>query len=98
VISERGTDGAGGTLRQAKMPGQIVFTYTGGQMFFKGTHEVNLEAKGVTPDFKVPINEENERRKLAGEDVVLDAAIKYLDSVVKPTPNYRKQPLHGPAD
>ena len=84
VVAERGTDGAGGALRQVTMPGQITFTYTGVQMFFKGTHEVNLEAKGVTPDIKVPINEENERRKLAGEDVVLDAAIKYLDSVVKP--------------
>ena len=87
VVAERGTDGAGGALRQVTMPGQITFTYTGVQMFFKGTHEVNLEAKGVTPDIKVPINEENERRKLTGEDVVLDAAIKYLDSIVKPPPN-----------
>ena len=86
VIAEEGTDGAGGTKRQVVLPGRIVFTYTGGQTFFAGTREVNLEGKGVTPDVRVAITEENERKKLQGEDVVLRAAIDYLKARLPKTP------------
>jgi C-terminal processing protease CtpA/Prc len=86
VIAEEGTDGAGGIKRQVVLPGKMVFTYTGGQTFFAGTREVNLEGKGVTPDVRVPITEENERKKLQGEDVVLHAAIDYLKKSFPKTP------------
>ncbi len=90
VIAEEGTDGAGGTKREVYMPGKILFTYTGGQMFFAGTREVNLEGKGVTPDIRVPITEENERRKLKGEDVVLSTAIDYLKARFPKTPGEKQ--------
>jgi C-terminal processing protease CtpA/Prc len=90
VIAEEGTDGAGGTKRQVSMPGKIQFTYTGGQMFFAGTREVNLEGKGVPPDIRVPITEENERRKLRGEDVVLSTAIDYLRARFPKTPSEKQ--------
>lgn len=80
VIAEHNSEGAGGTVRQAKMPAGMVFTYTGGRNYFRDTTEVNLEGKGVTPDIRVPINLDNEKRKLAGEDVVLTTAIEYLKS------------------
>lgn len=78
VIADSGTDGAGGSVRAAILPGNIPFTYTGGRMYYAGTKEVNLEAKGVTPDIRVPINDEYVNRRLKGEDVVLTAAIQYL--------------------
>ena len=78
VISDSGTDGAGGTVRAVILPGNIPFTYTGGRMFYAGTQEVNLEGKGVTPDIRVPINDEYVKRRIKGEDVVLESAIQYL--------------------
>lgn len=84
VIADSGTDGAGGSVRLAIMPGKIPFTYTGGQMFYAGTREPNLEGKGVTPDLRIPINDEYVRRRLNGEDVVLTEAIKYLEANTKP--------------
>lgn len=78
VISDAYTDGAGGSLRLALLPGKMSFTYTGGQAFYAGTKEANLEGKGVMPDIRVPINDDYIRRRWNGEDVVLDTAIAYL--------------------
>ncbi|MBX7053973.1 MAG: hypothetical protein K1X36_03380 [Pyrinomonadaceae bacterium] len=84
VISDAYTDGAGGSLRMALLPGKMSFTYTGGQSFYAGTREVNLEGKGVTPDIRVPINDEYVNRRMSGEDVVLKAAVDYLDGRSRP--------------
>lgn len=86
VIADSGTDGAGGSVRSVTMPGGFPFTYTGGRMYFAGTKEVNLEGKGVTADIRVPINDDYVRRRLGGEDVVLNAAIKYLDENIPKEP------------
>jgi len=81
IVGEHSSAGAGGFVQQAKMPADIVFTYTSGRTYYRDTTDVNLEGKGVTPDLRVPITVENEKRKLAGEDVVLSTAIAYLKSV-----------------
>lgn len=78
VVGEHGTEGAGGYLEQAAMPGGFVFHFTKGRTFFAGTDELNLEAKGVTLDTRVPITLENELAKQEGRDVVLEAAIVAL--------------------
>lgn len=79
VVADSGTDGAGGTVRQVILPGKLPFTYTGGQMFFAGTKEVNLEGRGVTPDVRVPIDDEYVTRRLQGEDVVLKRAVELIE-------------------
>ncbi len=78
VVGEHGTEGAGGYLEQAAMPGGFVFHFTKGRTFFAGTDELNLEAKGVDLDTRVPITLENELAKQEGRDVVLEAAIVAL--------------------
>lgn len=80
VVAEMGTDGAGGSMRQVLMPNNVIFTYTGGQMFFEGTKEPNIEGKGVKADVRVPTTLENELAKFAGRDVVLEEAIRILKS------------------
>jgi len=75
VVGEHGTEGAGGYLEQVAMPGGFTFFFTKGRTFFAGTDELNLEAKGVNLDVRVPITLENEQAKQEGRDVVLDAAI-----------------------
>ncbi|MEZ4769616.1 MAG: serine hydrolase [Caldilineales bacterium] len=75
VVGEHGTEGAGGYLEQAAMPGDFIFHFTKGRTYFAGTEELNLEAKGVDLDVRVPISLENELAKQEGRDVVLEAAI-----------------------
>ena len=74
VVGEHGTEGAGGNVELAKMPGEILFLFTKGRYYYAGTDELNLEGKGVTLDVRVPITEENEKAKQEGTDVVLQTA------------------------
>ena len=60
------------------MPGDFLFYFTKGRSYFAGTEELNLEARGVTLDVRVPITEKNEQAKQAGRDVVLEAAVVAL--------------------
>lgn len=78
VIGEHSTEGAGGQIERAALPGGITFQFTKGRTYFAGTRDLNLEGKGVTLDVRVPINEENERAKLDGRDSVLEAGVKTL--------------------
>lgn len=86
IVAEMGTDGAGGSMRQVVMPYGIIFTYTGGQTFFVGTKDPNIEGKGVTPDVRVPVTLANEQAKFAGRDVVLEEAIRILKSELPQAP------------
>jgi hypothetical protein len=47
VVGEHGTEGAVGYAERVFMPGTITFQYTKGRIYFAGTEELNLEAKGV---------------------------------------------------
>ena len=79
VIGQFATAGAGGNIDQAVMPGGVVFQYTVGQYTFAGTDELNLEAKGVQPDVRVPVTIDSAVAGASGQDVVLDFAIAYLN-------------------
>jgi len=78
IIGEYASEGAGGTLSAVTLPGPIPFTFTGGRSFLAGTNILNLEAKGVQPDIRVPVTLENELKKKNCGDPVLDAAIEFL--------------------
>jgi C-terminal processing protease CtpA/Prc len=78
VVGEHGTDGAGGYVEQVALPGGITFFFTKGRSYFAGTDDLNLEAKGVTLDVRVPVTEENEQAKVDGRDPVLEAAVAAL--------------------
>lgn len=78
VVGERGTDGAGGPVGEVILPGNVSFHYTLGRTCFANTQELNLEAKGVRLDVRVPVTLENERAKQEGKDPVLAAAVKAL--------------------
>lgn len=78
AIGEHSTEGAGGFVETAKMPGDFTFNFTKGRTYFSGTDELNLEAKGVTLDVRVPVTLENELAKQEGRDVVLEAAFEAL--------------------
>lgn len=80
VVGEHGTEGAGGSVETAALPGGIAFHFTKGRSYFAGTDELNLEAKGVTLDVRVPVSVENEQAKLDGQDPVLEAAVEALGS------------------
>jgi hypothetical protein len=79
VVAQYPTEGAGGSINRVNMPYGIIFQYTKGRYYFAGTDELNLEAKGVTPDVKVPVTEETEMAKRQGGDPVLDAGIATLN-------------------
>ena len=79
VVGEHGTEGAGGSVETAAMPGGITIWFTKGRTYFAGTNELNLEAKGVTLDVRVPITLENELAKQEGRDVVLEAGVAALN-------------------
>ena len=80
VVGEHRSSGAGGYLERVGMPGNIQFDFTKSRTFFAGTQEVNLEGKGVALDIRVPITEENERKKSEGGDPVLEAGIEALEA------------------
>ena len=78
IVGEHRSSGAGGYLERVGLPGSIQFDFTKSRTFFAGTQEVNLEGKGVALDIRVPITEENERKKSEGGDPVLEAGIQAL--------------------
>lgn len=78
VVGEHGTDGAGGFIDRAALPGSIRFQFTKGRTVFAGTDEPNIEGKGVSLDVRVPITEEGERAKREGRDPVVEAAMAAL--------------------
>lgn len=91
VVGQYSTIGAGGPIDQVKLPGGITFQYTMGRTTFAGGDEPNLEAKGVTPDVRVPVTLETELAKLRGEDPVLQAAIAELDRLTDPAAKLTSQ-------
>jgi C-terminal processing protease CtpA/Prc len=84
VVGQYRSEGAGGPIERVTMPGGITFQYTMGRTTFAGSEEPNLEAKGVTPDVRVPVTLETEQAKLRGEDPVMAAAIAELDRLTDP--------------
>ncbi|MDX1416789.1 MAG: S41 family peptidase [Candidatus Promineifilaceae bacterium] len=81
VVGQYASNGAGAPINRVNMPGGGIFQYTKGRAYFAGTDEFNLEAKGVTPDVRVPTTEESELAKLQGEDPVLQTAVEMINDI-----------------
>ena len=82
VVGQYATSGAGAPINRVVMPNGIIFQYTKGRAYFAGTDEMNLEAKGVVPDVRVPVTEESAAALAAGEDPVLAAGLQTLNELV----------------
>ena len=95
VISWYGTNGAFGMNDlQAVMPlGQYLFFPDGASLDKNGVIQTDSNATlsgGVSPQIRVPVNEDTVARSMAGEDVQLTYALQWLDDQQKspatPTP------------
>jgi len=89
IISWYGTNGAFGmNTVEAGMPlGQILFFPDGASLDKNGTVQLDSNATlhgGVAPQIRVPINEDTVARSMAGEDVQMTYALKWLDEQAKP--------------
>jgi C-terminal processing protease CtpA/Prc len=78
VVGEYASNGAGGPIKRASMPGGFVFQYPYQGALFTGTDELVLEAKGIVPDVRVPITIDSEVAKSQGSDPVLETALQVL--------------------
>ena len=89
IISWYGTSGAFGmNTVDAVMPlGQYLFFPDGASLDKNGVIQVDSNASlagGVVPQIRVPVNEDTVARSIAGEDVQLTYALKWLDAQQKP--------------
>jgi C-terminal processing protease CtpA/Prc len=80
IVGQYGTAGGGGGVEIFEMPGaiQVQFTIERG---LTPSGQIKLEGKGVVPTVKVPVNLNTIQRDYAGDDVVLDAGVNYLESL-----------------
>ncbi len=89
IISWYGTNGAFGmNTVEAGMPlGQILFFPDGASLDKNGMVQLDSNATlqgGVAPLIRVPINEDTVARSMAGEDVQMTYALKWLNDQAKP--------------
>lgn len=94
VVGQYATAGAGGSIDVVQMPLGFTFQYTVGGSTWAGTTDLNIEAKGVIPDVRVPVTVENETARLNGTDIVLEAAISVLN---ERNPSTSATPVASPA-
>ena len=78
VVGQYASNGAGGSIKRASLPGGLSFTYPYTGVVFADTNDLVLEAKGVEPDVRVPVTLESEAARIAGEDPVLAAGLDAL--------------------
>jgi carboxyl-terminal processing protease len=89
IISWYGTNGAFGMNGvQAIMPlGLYIFLPDGASLDHDGVIQVDSNASlsgGISPQIRVPVNEDTVARAMAGEDVQLAYALQWLDEQHKP--------------
>ena len=89
IISWYGTNGAFGmNTVQAGMPlGQVLFFPDGASLNQNGTVQLDSNTSlkgGVAPQIRVPVNEDTVARSMAGEDVQMTYATKWLDEQATP--------------
>ncbi len=89
IISWYGTNGAFGmnTIEAAMPLGQYLFFPDGASLDKNGMIQVDSNASligGVTPQIRVPINEDTVARSMAGEDVQMTYALKWLAEQQRP--------------
>jgi len=80
IVGHYPTGGLGGSIKSIKMPDNEYFTYTIGRAV-DADGEIHIEGKGVSPTVVVPVTAEV---LLADkdDDVLLDAAVGHLDSLL----------------
>ncbi len=76
IVGHYPTAGLGGSVVPIAMPANSRFNYTNSRSLGPDG-EINIEGKGVAPTVRVPVNEET---VFSSRDVLLDAAIEYLNS------------------
>lgn len=83
IVGQYPTGGLGGGIQDFAMPeGQFVRIAVGRNLDTDGN--IIIEGTGVVPDVSVPVTLES---LVSGEDVVLGAAVEYLDSVLGAPPD-----------
>ena len=78
VMGYYATNGAGGPIKRAALPGGFLFQYPWQGAVFPGTDTQVLEGIGVEPDIRVPVTLESEQARINGEDPLLQAAVATL--------------------
>lgn len=77
VVGQYPTSGAGGGVEAFLMPENTYVQMTvSRQMDAEGN--IHIEGGGVAPNVRVPVTAETFQRELAGEDVILEAAVKVI--------------------
>lgn len=77
IVGQYPTAGAGGGVEAFLMPENTYVQMTvSRQMDADGN--IHIEGGGVAPDVRVPVTVESFQRELAGEDVILEAAVKVI--------------------
>ncbi len=79
IVGQYPSDGAGGSVEQFLMPEGIYTQMTIGRAM-DAQGNIHLEGKGAVPTVKVPVTAETLLKEFNGEDVILDAAVAYLDN------------------
>jgi len=78
IIGQYPTEGAGGSVEQFLMPENISTQITIGRAV-DAQENIHLEGKGVVPTVKVPVTTDTLQKEANGEDVILDAAVAFLN-------------------
>ncbi len=78
IVGQYPTGGLGGSVDRVLMPGDEFFQFTGGRAVDMNG-DIHIEGIGVQPTVKVPVNEET---LFAEGDVLLDAAVDYLNGAL----------------
>lgn len=77
IVGQYPSEGAGGSVEDFMMPESISVQLTIGRAV-DAQGNIHLEGKGVVPDIKVPVDADTLQKQANGEDVVLEAAEKFL--------------------
>jgi C-terminal processing protease CtpA/Prc len=78
IIGQYPTSGLGGGIEEFVMPDNVDVRFTVGRAI-DVDGKIHIEGKGVIPDVRVPVNEENVIAEYRdGRDVLLDAAVEVL--------------------
>jgi C-terminal processing protease CtpA/Prc len=78
VIGAHGTRGAGGAVQQVLLPEGVVVNYTySRETDLQG--EPYIEAKGIEPDLRLPLDDAYAEALVNSQDPVLDYALAWLD-------------------
>ena len=78
IVGQYPTAGLGGGINQFAMPEGIIAQFTVGRAV-GADNEIHIEGVGVVPTVRVPVDEET---LFSEDDVILDAAVAWLDSAL----------------